>query len=239
MKPVGSTLFVGCLVFILGAGLCLAESRVSGIVVDENEKPIEGVRCKLVGFPLPEGGRNIYTGTTSFQMTDKEGRFAFENRRSDPLLDIHFDGGDHTPDFPYAPAFLHKASPADSPHRVVMTEGKVLRGKVVEPLEDKLVPVKATHIDFRLPLDDLIYGNRQLILNNGEFQFRVCKPPERWPWMLVYASTGKRVSIDYDKITPQTVVTINVAVSLNVSYEQTPGAYSNKVNTDLAGNAQE
>src|SRR6266404_5283056 len=85
---------------------CIGQTEVTGVVVDRNGKPIEGVSCSVSGFPLPSGGRISYSGTRSFHPADKEGRFSTPLPRSDPLVDLQFDGASQ------APVFLYNVKPA-------------------------------------------------------------------------------------------------------------------------------
>src|SRR5438445_13675864 len=80
-----------CLLFCVAlcaqlAPHCGAQTNVSGVVVDKDEKPIAGVRCSVSGFPQPSGGRIIYSGLRQFVFSDNEGHFAIPLPRSDPLV---------------------------------------------------------------------------------------------------------------------------------------------------------
>jgi hypothetical protein len=184
---------------------------VTGIVVDSEGKAIQGVRCSVSGFPLPSGGRISYSGERTFRFSDKEGRFTIPLPRADPLVDLQFDGGSH------APAFLYKVKPADSPLRVVMTEGKVLRGRIVEQANDQLVPISHAEVELQMPQQDFWYQYRQVTDGKGEFQFRISEPPQKSPWMLYYA--GKRFTVDYAKVTPETVIVLEVSVKMTSNAE--------------------
>ena len=152
-----------------------------------------------------------YSGAQSFVCTDKEGHFSIPLPRGDPLVDLQFDGGEH------APVFLCIVRPADSPLRVVMPEGKVLRGRIVERVKDGVVPIPHAVVELQMSQEDSWYQSRQATDAKGEFQFRIAEPPGKWPWMLYYA--GKRLSIDYAQVTPDTVMVLEVDVKMAPSAE--------------------
>jgi hypothetical protein len=190
---------------------CTAQTEVAGIVIDRDGKAIQGVRCRVSGFPLPSGGRNHYSGLPTFYFTDKEGRFAIALPRSDPLVDLQFDGGSH------APAFVYRARPTDSPLKVVMTEGKVLKGRIVERVNDQLVPIQHAEVELQMSQEGDWYQYRQVTDRSGEFQFRISEPPQKSPWMLYYA--GKRFKVDYAQVTPEAVVVLEVNVKMTSTAE--------------------
>jgi hypothetical protein len=196
---------------------CVAQTNVTGVVVDTDGKPIVGVRCCVSGFPQPSGGRIMYSGVQSFVFTDKEGRFSIPLPRGDPLVDLQFDGGEH------APVFLYKVRPADSPLRVVMPEGKVLRGRIVEHVKDEVVPIPHALVELQMSQEGSWYQYRQATDAKGEFQFRVSEPPGKRPWMLCYA--GKRFPVDYAQVTPETVMVLEVSIKMTPSAE--PSAPAN------------
>jgi hypothetical protein len=77
-------------------------------------------------------------------------------------LDLQFDEeGGHVvvtngaatrvPPFAHAPASLYRVKPADSLLTVVMTEGKVVKGRIVERLDDQLAPVPDAEIELQMP----------------------------------------------------------------------------------------
>jgi hypothetical protein len=201
--------FVICVVLEMQVGA--ATSNVNGVVVDAVGNPIAGVRCTVSGFPQPSGGRTLYTGLQTFVFTDKDGHFSIALPRNDPLVDLQFDGGE------FAPLFIYKVKPADSPLQVVMSEGKLLRGRVIDRVDDKLVPIPHAEIELQMPQEDFWYQNRQATDAKGEFRFRISEPPGAAPWMLYYA--GKRITIDYAQVKPETVMVIEVSLKLTSSTE--------------------
>ena len=184
----------------------MAQTGVTGVVVDRDGKPIEGVRCSVSGFPLPSGNRISYSGLRTFHLTDKEGRFSIPLPRSDPLVDLQFDGAS------CAPTFLYKVKPADSPLKVVMTEGKVLRGRIVERTNDQVVPIPHAEVELQMPQEDFWYQYRQVTDSNGEFQFRISQPPQQWPWKLYYA--GKRFTVEYAHVVTDKVFVIEANIKM-------------------------
>jgi hypothetical protein len=215
---------------------CVAQTEVTGVVVDRDGKPIPGVRFSICGFSTPSGDIKLYSGERSFGFTDKEGRFAIPHPgsdRSDELLDLQFDeDGGHfvvtnwlaarVPLSAHAPEFVDRVKPADSPLSVVMTEGKVLKGRIVERVNGQLAPVANAEIELQTPQAGDWYQNRQRTDRNGEFQFRISEPPKPRPWMLYYA--GKRLTIDYEEVTPATVMVIEVSIKVTSNPE--PGTAS-------------
>jgi hypothetical protein len=195
---------------------CMGQTDVTGVVIDRGGKPIQGVRCIVSGFPMPSEGHIHYSGEPVFHFTDKEGRFSIPLPRSDPLVDLQFDGRS------YAPAFLYKVRPADSPLRVVMTAGKVLRGRIVERVNDQVVPIAHAEVELQMSQEGFWYQNRQVTDDKGEFQFRISEPPQNFPWMLYYA--GKRFAIEYAQIAPDTVILLEASFKLTSNAESSAPA---------------
>jgi hypothetical protein len=202
MKTTFCVLGVVALLFFSASVRCVAQTNVSGIVVDTNGNPIKGVACLRAGTPsLTPGNRIIYSGGPQPTFTDNEGKFSIPLWT--PLVDLQFDGGDH------APAFLYRVSPSDSPLRVVMTEGKVLTGRIVDKQQ---MPIANAVIELRMPQEDRWYQRREVTNLHGEFEFWISEPPEQFHWMLYYA--GKQFYVDYNKVTPETSVTLTVDVRM-------------------------
>jgi hypothetical protein len=208
---------------------CGAQTNVTGVVVDKDGKPIASVRCSVSGFPQPSGGRIIYSGLRQFVFSDNEGHFAIPLPRSDPLVDLQFDeeGGSfvvtsgvstRVPPYKHAPAFLYRVRPADGPVRVVMTEGKVLRGRIVERVRDAVLPIPHAEVELQMPQEDAWYQCSKPTDAKGEFEFRISEPPGKSPWMLYYA--GKRLAVDYAQVTPETVMVLEVSVKMTPSAER-------------------
>ena len=207
---------------------CGAQTNVSGVVVDKDGKPIAGVRCSVSGFPQPSGGRIIYTGLRQIFSSDNEGHFAIPLPRSDPLVDLQFDeeGGSfvvtngvtkRVPPYRHAPAFLYNVKPADGPARVVMTEGKLLRGRIVERVRNEVLPIPHAEVELQMPQEDFWYQSKNTTDAKGEFEFKISEPPGKSPWMLYYA--GKRLAVDYAQVTPETVMVLEVSVKMTPSAE--------------------
>lgn len=192
---------------------CDAQTNVTGVTVDTNGKPIACVQCAISGF----GGHLHYSGMQTFVLTDNEGHFSIPLPRGDPLVDLQFDAGGH------APVFLYKVRPVDSPLRVVMSKGKVLRGRVVERLKDKIVPIPHATVQLQMPQDDFWYQRNEPTDTKGEFQFNISEPPAKWPWTLFIA--GKQFPVDYAQVTPETVLVLEVSVRMTASSE--PDAAAN------------
>jgi hypothetical protein len=203
---------------LISGALLAAQTNVTGVVVNTEGKPIPGVRCTVSGFRDPSGGHVFYSGVQSFIFTDKEGHFSLPVHRGDELVDLQFDGGKH------APVFLYKVKPVDSPLRVVMSEGKLLRGRIVERVKDEVVPIPHAMVELQMPQADFWYRYLEATDAKGEFQFRVSEPPDKFSWMLYYA--GKRMPVDYAKVAPDTVMVLEVSVRMTASAEPKGGANS-------------
>ena len=204
MKAIlGVSLLAGSLLFAVSDRL-VAQTSVTGLVVDTNGRPIGGVACLLAGTPSSTPGhRVIDSGIAQPIFTDNEGKFSIPLPQTVPLVDLQFDSGGH------APVFLYRASPSGSPLRVVMTEGKVLRGRIVD---EQQTPVANAVIELQMPQEDRWYQRKVVTSTNGEFQFRISEPPQKSSWMLYYA--GKRFKIDYSQVTPKTSITLAVDVRM-------------------------
>lgn len=226
-------------IFLVFAVLCVplartggAQTNVTGVVVDEKGQPIPGVRCAISGFPRPSGGYTIYNGDYPYgyryAFSDKEGHFSLPLPPQEQLADLQFDEeGGHfevtnsvatrVPPRKHAPAFLSKVDPADGPVTVVMTEGKLLRGRIVERVEDQVVPIPHTIVELQMPHSDIRYRCAKPTGANGEFDFRISEPPSKRTWMLYYA--GKRLAVNYDEIAPETLIVLEVSFKLTMSAE--------------------
>lgn len=177
------------MVFLVATSQGSAGTNVTGVVVDTSGKPLEGVSCLLSGTPT-RSGRVIFSAIHEPVFTDKEGRFSIAITAGPEFLaDIQFDEGNH------APVFLYSVGPEASPLKVVMTEGKIFRGRI---LDEKHEPIAHAEIELQLGQPDLWYQKKGITDTNGVFQFRITKPPQKSPWMVQYA--GKRFEIDYDKV---------------------------------------
>ena len=146
----------------------------------------------------------------------KKDIFALPLPPGDSLVDLQFDGGKH------APVFLYKVKPVDSPLKVVMPEGKLLRGRIVERVKDEVVPIPHAMVELQMPQAHFWYRCREATDAKGEFQFRVSEPPGKSSWMLYFA--GKRLPVDYAKVTPDTVMVLEVSVRMTPSAEPKGGA---------------
>jgi hypothetical protein len=101
--------------------------------------------------------------------------------------------------------------------RVVLTEGKVLRGRIIERVRDAVLPIPHAEVELRLPQEDAWYQCRRATDAKGEFEFRIPEPPGKSPWMLYYA--GKTLAVDYAQVTPETVMVLEVGVKMTPSAE--------------------
>ena len=178
-----------------------ARANVTGVVVDTHGKPVAGVLCSVCGWPLPSGGRNGYTGIRRFIATDQDGRFTIPIPRGDPLVDLEFDDSSH------APVFVYDFRPADSPLKVRMADGKLLRGRVVERVNGEFVPIPHVEVELQMPQEDFWYQHRQTTSAKGEFQFRISEPPGKISWAL--CCRGERFPIEYAQVAEETVMVLD------------------------------
>lgn len=210
------------------AECCNAQTNVTGIIVDEEGKPISGVRCSISGWPTPSGEHIYYSGMTTYVFSDNEGHFSIPLPRSDPLVDLQFDedGGSYVvnhgvatrvPPYRHAPAFLYNIPPAAGLVRVVMTEGKLLRGRIVEHVKDKVLPVPQADVELQMPHAGNWYQLKKQTDDKGEFDFKISKPADERSWMLYYA--GKRFPVDYPQVTPDTVMVLEIALNATITAE--------------------
>ena len=193
------------MVFLVAASHGSAGTNVTGVVVDSAGKPLEGVSCLLSGTPTRSGQHVIFTAIHEPVFTDKEGRFSIAITAGPEFLaDLQFDEGNH------APVFLYSVGPEDSPLKVVMTEGKILRGRIVD---EKHEPIAHAEIELQLGQQDLWYQRKGITDTNGVFQFRITKPPQKSPWILQYA--GKRFEIDYNIVDLNAQYTLQANVQIS------------------------
>ncbi len=210
-----SRLLVAWVLLLAAANRGIAETSVTGIVVDRTGKPIEGVACLLAGTPSPTPGHHvIYSGIAKPILTDKEGRFSISLSQSESLADLQFDAVDH------APVFFYRIGPGDSPLRVVMTEGKVLRGRI---LDEQHAPIAHAVIELQMAQEDRWYQRKGITDTNGEFRFRISQPPQKSPWVLYFA--GKRFEIDYSEVGPRALFTL--LADVRITSEAEPGGAAN------------
>ena len=195
--PIAASFFFAATVQLVG------QTNVTGVVVDNDGRPIRNVACQIVGFPTFGGSRIHYSGFSRVYFTDDNGRFEILLPRADPLDDLQFDHGE------YAPAFFYDVKPSVSQIRIVMTKGKWLRGQIVDR---QGVPIGNAEVELQMSQEDFWYQRKNYTDRNGVFQFRISVPPKRHSWELFYA--GKRFKINYDQVTPETTLELMVDVKM-------------------------
>jgi len=204
MKATLSAMVAGVL-FLMTLSRGNAGTNVTGVVVDAAGKPLVGVSCLLSGTPTRSGQRVIFSAIHEPVFTDKEGRFSIAiTAGAEFLADLQFDEGNH------APVFLYSVGPEDSPLKVVMMDGKIFRGRIVD---EKHEPIANAEIELQLGQPDLWYQKKGITDTNGVIQFRITKPPQKSPWMIQYA--GKRFEIDYEKVDLNTQYTLQADVRIS------------------------
>ncbi|HEX5218963.1 MAG TPA: hypothetical protein VFZ59_05300 [Verrucomicrobiae bacterium] len=121
------------------------------------------------------------------------------------MVDLQFDCGTH------APVFLYEVQPATSPLKVVMRKGKELKGRIVD---GQGVPIQQTLLELQMAQSDRWYQRREHTDRLGEFRFRISEPPSGNSWLLNYG--GKVFTIDYNQITPETIVELRINVQMSL-----------------------
>ncbi|HEY5914908.1 MAG TPA: hypothetical protein VJA21_30315 [Verrucomicrobiae bacterium] len=210
MQSVSRALLIGSSFLFLVLGRCAAQTNVTGVVVDEEGKPIRQVSCRISGYPLADGHRILQTGWAVSRFTDEKGGFALPVPRSDPLVELQFDHGQ------YAPVFLYDVRLSATPLKVVMTRGKELRGRVVDELG---TPIEHAAIELQMPQPDYWYQRHNRTDDKGEFRFRISEPPQKHTWRLCYA--GEWFTVDYEQVNLDTVIELRVKLEMRVVAEQT------------------
>jgi hypothetical protein len=132
------------------------------------------------------------------------------------------EGSKRVPPAKHAPAFLYRVRPTDGLVRVVMTEGRVLRGRIVERVKGEVEPIPHAEVELQMSQEDFWYQSRKVTDAKGEFEFRLSEPPAKRSWMLYYA--GKRLAVDYAQVTPETVMVLEVSIQMTPSAEPKPSA---------------
>lgn len=214
---------------------CGAQTNVAGVVVSEDGKPIQGVRCCISGWPQPSGGHTFYSGMQIYALTDEQGHFSIPIPRADPLVDLQFDldGGQSfitrgAPPFSYvpkyAPVFLSKVRPADGPVKVIMGEGKVFKVRLVERSGEKLLPIAQADVELELSNEGWWYQCSKRTDDKGEIRFRVSQPVGGRSWMIQYA--GKMLPVDYGQLKADSVLNVEISVKQTLSSEPSEAASS-------------
>ena len=147
---------------------------VRGVVVDEQGRPLPGVRLWISGFEERAGkGWNVvhFTGQPRIQTSDARGRFEIPGRdhlRYD--LDFDLDGR--------RPAFVQAAEPG-ADLRVVMEAGRALRGRVVQVGPDGERAIEGAPLAVTRPNGrGLWFQSERRSAADGSFAFAGFLPPE-------------------------------------------------------------
>jgi hypothetical protein len=203
MKPAFKLWGTGATLVIAALNVSIAQTKITGLIVDEKGAPISKVACCTIGYPRPDGGRDYYDGLPPDPIySDEAGAFTIPNRRGD-MLDLGFDH------WAYAPTFLYDLSPGASAVRVVMKKGKMLKGRV---LDEQGKPMQALEIQLRMTKEETGGVRRRYTDRNGRFLFRISEPPKAHTWIVSLA--GKQFKVDYDQVTPDKFLDLQVNVQM-------------------------
>jgi hypothetical protein len=200
---------------------CIGQTTLTGIVVDRDGKPLADVLYRLSGY----GKRQAIGGDIGFQKTDLGGRFAIQVPSEKSVADLQFDqppsgrfpSASADLQFNYrelAPVVLNDVTADGVPLRVVMTEGMLVEGSVVELVNGKRVPISGATIALAMPQWGFWYHKEQGTGSDGKFHFRISEPPKGRHWQLVYG--GKYFNIQYDPKQPKVVVELMSDIKMTV-----------------------
>ncbi len=195
------------------AAAAMAENSVQGLVVDENNNPVQGVVWKISAIEEMLDGRWTlvhYSGVPVENMTDKDGIFII---RFDKIkrYDLQFYKAG------FAPTFLYQV-PSNSPElKVVLKRGESIHGTVSRIDFGSLVPVKKEMITLRLPTRDFWYQEKIFTDANGSYGFRVSAPqvePDgiKHKWQVVVADKAVEVDVQDGRPVDELNFEINVIV---------------------------
>jgi hypothetical protein len=227
MNAVWSALVVGVSVLALRTWL-VDESeqaadrlpRLSGIVVDDDGRPLKGVKVQVAGVEKMADGKWDRNRRCAFLMPkvaiDDAGRFSLDESAFTPpikeqeiRLNLWFEKDGFAPTF----AFGVRADTEDL--KVVMEPGIQLAGHVRRSINGKLEPVDAAAVEVRLGADletqkrafrdpltyvlehggDLPYRRRVFTDSSGEYVVSVPMPPEGMKWFVVCLDEAAAVDL--------------------------------------------
>jgi hypothetical protein len=217
MNAVWSALVVGISVLALRTWLVNESEqaadrapRLSGIVVDDDGRPLKGVKVQVAGVEKMADGKWDRNRRCAFLMPkvaiDDAGRFSLDesaftqpHKEQEMRLNLWFEKDG------YAPTFVFGVRPDQEELKVVMAPGIQISGHVRRSINGKLEPVDATAVEVRLAADietqkrafrdpltyvlehggDLPYRRRVFTDSSGEYVVSVPMPLEGKRWFVV------------------------------------------------------
>jgi hypothetical protein len=166
-----------------------AADSVRGQVVDEDGKPLDGVKWRISAIEELRDGKwalVMYSGLPREDTTDNNGRFIVPFHKPQRYdLQFHKSG--------FAPAFLFEVA-ADSPEiKVTLKRGESIHGNVMRRVDGELKPVAKEAVVLCLPGRDFWYKEQVFTDHNGRFEFRACAPltepsGQKRRWQVVHSN---------------------------------------------------
>jgi hypothetical protein len=152
------------------------EASVSGRVIDEQGKPLAGVKWWVSGIEeLYEGHWIVVyrTGIPQEHTTGSDGRFVLTFQKN-ARYDLQFDK------WAFGPVFLYQISATSPEINVVMKKGVPIRGSVTRLVNGTREPASgATMVELRLPNSrGLWYSKKVFVDHQGNFECFASPPPQ-------------------------------------------------------------
>jgi len=152
------------------------KASVAGRVIDEQGKPLAGVKWWISGIEELRNGHWVVVHRLGFprkNVTDADGRFVvkfYENIR----YDLQFDK------WGFGPVFLYQISAISPEISVVMKKGVPILGSVTRLVDGTKEPVSgATGVELRLPNPrGRWYSKRVHLDHQGKFECFASPPPQ-------------------------------------------------------------
>ena len=230
MNAVRSALVVGLMVLAVRAWIggdsgTAAEPvpKITGVVVNEDGKPIEGVKAQVSGVEkrLPDGTwernrrcgflmPNVSVGDAGrFTLAFDESHFTLPIDEQDTRVNLWFEKDG------YAPTFVSGVGPDSDNLTVVMTRGMQVAGHVRRKINGRLEPVDGAAVEVRLASDmesqrrafrdpltfvlekggDLPYRQRVVTDSFGEYLVALSTPPKGKQWFVVCLDEAMAVDL--------------------------------------------
>jgi len=192
------------------------EASVLGRVIDEEGKPLAGVKWWISGIEEPHEGDWVVvhrTGIPQEHVTGEDGRFVLTFREN-VRYDLQFDK------WGFGPVFLYQISAVSPEINVVMKKGVPIRGNVTRLVDGNRELVSGvTMVELRLPNSrGLWYSKRVFVDHQGSFECFASPPPqppteflltcdgkafrhESQPakWQIVFAGEILEIDVEQDK----------------------------------------
>jgi hypothetical protein len=232
MNAVWSALVVGVSVLALRTWLVNESDgaadrvpKLSGIIVDEDGRPLKGVKVRVSGVEkkLSDGkwDRNRRCAFLMPQVTiDDAGRFTSDesaftlpSKEQEIRVNLWFEKDG------YAPTFVYGVRPDKDDLKVVMEPGIQIAGNVRRSIKGKLESVDGAAVELRLASDmetqrrafrdpltyvlkeggDLPYRHRVFTDSSGEYVISVPMPPEGKKWFVVCMDEAAAIGLSDER----------------------------------------